>query len=234
MTEGHERVINIVCEELKARKDVMGIILFGSLATGDFHKYSDVDLYVVVNQKTDKVSCFVKEGITVQIQWRGLIDFKEKIMKQTRNKPVSLTGKILYDPSGIIEKHLKKSAEFLENKGPKPMSEEEKLMVQISLSGDIKTVKGLLEKGNQAGAVLLMNDLLLQALDVFYDHRGWWNPGKKRVIGDLKKRDYTLGCTAEKVILSNSLDERLKSLIKVRNIVLEILGGSKEEYEIGF
>ena len=49
-----EYVYNFV-EKIKRFDGVLGVALFGSVARGTYHKYSDIDLFIVVTEKTPRI-----------------------------------------------------------------------------------------------------------------------------------------------------------------------------------
>ena len=227
-------IIEQVVMELKKNPAIKGIILFGSLAQGKPHSYSDIDLYVIGEKQKDRVTCQMIEGVPVQIQYRSVEDFKVKILKKTRSKPLCLTGKILYDPTGLVDENFKLAREYALRDGPLKMSEEEIKMGQISLSQDVKSVRGLNEQGNFSGAVILMQELLIQALDLYYDYNSWWRPQNKQLIEDLKERDPEMGKTAEGVLIGKKIEDKMENLTEIREQILGILGGEIGEYELEF
>ena len=52
-----------VSGELSSNPEVLGVILFGSVVTGTFSEQSDIDLFVVVSEKTTTVFEFVEETV---------------------------------------------------------------------------------------------------------------------------------------------------------------------------
>ena len=229
-----KHIIDKVVSEYKTNPDIQGIILFGSLAEGNPHFYSDIDLYVIGQREKDRATCRIVDGVPVQAQYRSVEDFQEKIQKQTRSKPLCLTGVILYDPTGLVKENFELAREKALTEGPKKMAREEIKMGQIALTQEINSIKGLEEKGNNSGAVILMQELLIQALDIYYDFHSWWRPENKHLVEDLKKRDSRMGNSAERVLIGSSLENRRKNLTVIRDKVLELLGGEISEYELEF
>ncbi|MBU5439210.1 nucleotidyltransferase domain-containing protein [Tissierella sp. MSJ-40] len=231
MKEIYENALEKVCEELKSDKSIAGIILYGSLAKGNNHKYSDIDLYVVKEDEKDKTTFFFEDTVPIQISWRSVESFKSKFNKRTRGVPMGLVGKILYDPSGLIGEYMEKSR-LKADEGPAALSEQEKLIIRSILSQDLKTVEGLIENGKLAGAVTLITEILFEALSGYYDVRKWYMPTNKHLIEDLKLREKEIGELAEQVMLCPSVSEKLDKLSKIKDIVLNEMGGEVKEYEI--
>ena len=69
MDEFIKEVVDKICDELKKDDNIVGIILYGFLAKGNYHRYSDIDLYVVKSDVKDKTTVFFEDDIPVQIIW---------------------------------------------------------------------------------------------------------------------------------------------------------------------
>lgn len=231
MDEFIKKVVDKVCNKLKKDDNIVGIILYGSIAKGNYHRYSDIDFYVVKSNVKNKTTVFFEDDIPVQIIWRSIESFKTKIIKRTRGIPIGLVGEILYDPSGLISKYMKK-LKLQAAEGPIELSEQEKLIIRVILSQDLKTVEGLVENDEIAGATILANEILLQALSGYYDLKKWWFPSNKHIISDLKFREKQIGELAEQIILCSNINEKIEKLSKLTDIVLSEMGGAIEEYEI--
>ncbi|WP_222927182.1 nucleotidyltransferase domain-containing protein [Thermosediminibacter litoriperuensis] len=94
-----ERMVKVLAEEYQAEK----VILFGSLAEGDIHDWSDIDLIVVKEtskpfyERLEEVVEIVKPNVGTDIivytpkeleEMRGRLFFEEEILKK---------GKIIYE-----------------------------------------------------------------------------------------------------------------------------------------
>jgi len=99
-----ERELNKIVSTLIKKYDPLKIILFGSLAKGDIHEYSDIDLVVIKNttknfyDRLEETVDILKENVDIDIivytpeEAKELEEndmfFKEEIVKR---------GKVLYD-----------------------------------------------------------------------------------------------------------------------------------------
>lgn len=232
MREPFASMVQAVCAELKSVPGLTGIILFGSLARDGGHRYSDINLYCIGEGQKERLECFERQGIPVQVLWRSPEDFQTKLKKRTRSRPLALTGRVLYDAQDMIQKKIDAAGKKAKEQGPRPLSSEEKTMIQLALTQDIKGIDGLLEQSNEAGALVLTQDLLVQALDILYDGHRWWKPATKYLIQDCKEKDPRLGEEAEGVLLASSWQERLEYLYCIRERALRFLGGEKREYTL--
>lgn len=231
MVDKHLKVLDKVCEELKRKKGVLGILLFGSLAKGHHHSYSDIDLFVIGEDEVHRTEWYYHDGIPVQIIWRSPELFKEKIMIKTRTYPISKSCKILYDKLGLITESVEKSKKAVGEK-PVRLSEQELKMKHAELSMTFSTIKGLIDSGELASAVLLMNDLVYIGIELYYDLNHHYMVSKKHIIPDFKKHHSELGCLCESIVLEADIHKKLQELDVFRTRILELLGGSLDSYEL--
>ncbi|OIP78060.1 MAG: hypothetical protein CO002_01740 [Candidatus Portnoybacteria bacterium CG_4_8_14_3_um_filter_44_10] len=109
-----EKFVQKICEDVakqyKPDKNVLGILLFGSAARDKFDKYSDVDIYILLN-KRGKFSRnnFIKNGIRVDIILNTTGE-AENYLKADKNNLRRITshmlahGKVLFKRGGWLEK----------------------------------------------------------------------------------------------------------------------------------
>lgn len=154
------------------------------------------------------------------------------MQKVNREHPICKHGKILYDPTGLINEYFAKINSKI--KVPKPLSNNEKLLLQATLSQDLDIIEGLLEKGKVAEAIILMNDLTLEAINAYYDIYKLWMPSKKPIITDFKHHNLEFGEIAEQVILESCPSKKFPYLKRLRDKILDLVGGELREYEIYF
>lgn len=206
-------------DQLKEHKDIVGIFIFGSYALETNHSFSDVDLYVVYDKDSniEKIDYIKKYGLYFQHQWRTKEEFKNKIVKITRNKPLGEYAKIMYDPSGVIEEYLIKSKENTKL-GPKKMMEDERKLFINSIECELYSAQGMI-KSDEIGCFILLNEIILNILNLYYDKNGWWLKSEKHLIKDLKYRNNEVGVLAEKSLLIQNPLEKLKLVNKLFQIV---------------
>ena len=51
----YQKAFNSIVERLKASDEVLAVMVFGSMVTGDLWEESDIDLFVVINNKMDNI-----------------------------------------------------------------------------------------------------------------------------------------------------------------------------------
>jgi len=110
LREKHLSIAKLLARKLQASKHVIGVAVFGSTATGDVHRFSDVDLLVLVEgEGIFKWKRKTLRSVTVNIATRSH-DVLEKMSKDHPDTIFALQNAlILYDPIGILHL-LKKKA----------------------------------------------------------------------------------------------------------------------------
>jgi predicted nucleotidyltransferase len=90
-----QEICNDVVEQYKKNQNVLGIMLFGSVAKNKFDQYSDVDIYILLNKK-DKFSRinFVKNGIRVDVILSTVKESRE-YLKKDKNALKRITSQML-------------------------------------------------------------------------------------------------------------------------------------------
>lgn len=105
-----QKIIKSVAEEYKQDKNVLGIMLFGSVTRNKFDEYSDVDIYILLKDKYRfSRRNFEKDGIRVDIIFDTIKEvgdyLKEDKNNVRRNTSHMLAhGKILFQRTKDLEK----------------------------------------------------------------------------------------------------------------------------------
>jgi len=99
----HLSIAKQVTRKLQANNDVIGVAVFGSTASGDVHRFSDVDLLVLVKGAgIFKWKRRTTRNVTVNIATRS----RDVLEKMSRDHPDTIfalqNALILYDPKGIV------------------------------------------------------------------------------------------------------------------------------------
>ena len=105
-----QKVCNELVEQHKQDKNVLGILLFGSAARNKFDKYSDIDIYVLLDKKGKfSRSNFIKNGVRVDIIFNTTKEAKN-YLKEDRSSLRRITshmlahGKIIFRRKKGLEK----------------------------------------------------------------------------------------------------------------------------------
>ena len=109
-----EKVIQKICNDIvnqyKQGKNVLGVMLFGSVARNKFDQYSDVDIYILLNKKARfSRDNFMKDGIRVDIIFNTAKE-ASAYLKEDKNNVRRITshmltyGKILFQRGDTLKK----------------------------------------------------------------------------------------------------------------------------------
>lgn len=221
--------INKAVDRLSKRKNLTGLILFGSIAKGQSHAYSDIDIYAVGDNEKDRTERFLIDDIPVQVQWRSLQDFREKLIYPKRVLPVLAEGIIIYDPKGYLKQFIP-MAKAIYEKGPEPLNVRERTLLRGKLSDGLYEVEGLLICESGICSLFLMDEVLYEALIGYYELNCWWKVSRKKMIKDIKSKEEELYRDIEEYFLENDLNIKMIKLRKIVNKVLSAAGGELKEY----
>jgi predicted nucleotidyltransferase len=119
---GWEEAVNLFLTEWKKKKEVMGALVCGSYVTGSPSEHSDIDLHIVLSNKTKwrergnkfvngfLIEYFANPPKQIKKYFDG--DYKDN----SYQAPIMfITGKILFDKEGEVAK-LKRIAQGIKNK----------------------------------------------------------------------------------------------------------------------
>lgn len=108
MNENIEKIYTDITDEYKKDRNVLGVALFGSVARGLNDQYSDIDIYVVMKNKSDiSRKSYVVDGVRVEV----LIDSFVEIMQYLETEQYSLHrnvsqmfafANVIYEGSNIL------------------------------------------------------------------------------------------------------------------------------------
>ncbi len=220
-TERHRKAFDKVLWELTQKRDVKGIWIIGSLASGNSRESSDIDLYVISEKIPGDGEILLIDGIEVQIQWRT----PKHLKKILDSKQVSATmlryNKIVYDPYEI----LKDAGENLKEKfsGPYPLDDSEITAIRIFLSSIQKELKEIEEDPYYFNYIYY--DRIHRLISCFYELNRLWKPVPKYIINNLKdidKKFYELVCKAYEVI---EIEEKTELITQISGKCLNLTDG---------
>lgn len=90
-----QKICSEVVEQYKPDKNVLSILLFGSVARNKFDQYSDVDIYILLNKKGKfSRSNFIKNGVRVDIILNTIKE-AEGYLKEDKNDLRRITSHML-------------------------------------------------------------------------------------------------------------------------------------------
>ena len=132
--------------ELRADKDISGILVTGSLARATETEYSDLDIIVISNK--DEVVEEVIDGVPVETHYNRAEQVKKWFVADPPSCYLYTYGKIIFDQEGVVENLVNVARERLANYDVTDLRKaylnhklnalKEKLVASLNLNDDLK------------------------------------------------------------------------------------------------
>ncbi len=92
----------LAAKVVRAREDVVAVVLFGSVARGDDAPHSDVELFVAVRRGEWSTQRFVLGGVLFDVYWSSAVGLRRHMLEAhgDATRHGFLDGVPLYDPHG--------------------------------------------------------------------------------------------------------------------------------------
>lgn len=232
MRDKFKKVLNQVISEYESNENIIGLLLFGSLAKGTEHSRSDIDLMAITKESEDKTTNKLYGDIAVQTIWRSKEDFRLKTSKRTRFTPASKSYKILIDKESWIEEFLKSDNVKNTWKEPLLLTERENLLKSTDFASSLDTIKGLNEHGKCIETEMFIYDYIYLALELLYDNQKWFLKSKKYIIEDLKGKSPEVWGLVREIYYSESVDKKVDNFEKFYYRINKMIGQVPEEFTI--
>lgn len=232
MRDKFKKVLNQVISEYESNENILGLLLFGSLAKGTEHSRSDIDLIAISEETEDKTTNKLYGDIAVQTIWRSKEDFRVKTSKRTRFTPASKSYKVLIDKESWIREFLK--SDIVQNtwKEPLPLTEREKLLMSTDFASSLDAIKGFDEQGKHIEIEMFINDYIYLGLELLYNNRKWFIKPKKYILEDLKVKSPEVWGLVREIYYSKSVDNRLDNFEKFYFRIIKSIDHVRREYTI--
>lgn len=231
-----EKILDQICNELLEGKHISnlqieGLILTGSFVHGKVHKYSDIDLFVVVGDELGYIRHIVlhKEMFLIQLRVCSYTKFRKECLVYDRKRPAFFACKVLYDKNGICGNAIEQSKEYL-NLGPKKLGMIEKTKLASTIKNEINTVKGLILSDNILAANLLINELVSMNVEYYNNSMGYWMTNNNYLFTELKEHNLDIYLLVSNIISNNDIEVKFSDLIKLCKTVIENFDEITGEY----
>lgn len=172
-------------EELKARENVLGVILFGSWARGNNRPESDVDLVVIQTEGYSRAVEKHGEQLfeIIYVTEKDALDF----WKNNLDDAFSLweVAKIIYDKDGTavrIESEIKHVFEL----GKKPIDFSRLNQLNFEANDYLQYVEGIAES-DPTTANLILSDRIFGLTKLFFDLKQMWTPAPKQRVAKIRE-----------------------------------------------
>ena len=213
-------VIEKFIGKLKEDQNTLGIIIFGSRTSGNFHEDSDVDLIVIQ-----------KEGFKRTVEYSDFLVFEityttpEKAVDYWQNNPDDCywlwkSGKVVFDRDGTV-KRLEEEAQNIINKGKKPLEDTQIKHLHFDAIDQIKAAKKLAEK-DISTANLILTQKVFKLVELFFNLRQEWTPPPKQIIAGVEKNSEELSNLLKQFYRpKQEFNNKLELAEKITRIIFE-------------
>ncbi len=206
--------------ELKARPNVVGVIMFGSWARGNNRPDSDVDLVVILTEGYRRTVEYKNQQAfeIIYTTAKAALEFWQS--KKDDCAGLWSVAKIVYDKDGTIQQ-LKKKAEEIIKEGKKPIDEYQKGQFKFSAEDEIRAVE-VMAKKDIATANLVLSYMMNNLTALFFDLRQLWTPAPKQRLVKVKEIKPELGTLFEGFYMNTiSLEDKLAIARKIVPLVFK-------------
>lgn len=225
--ENVNMLIKEVCNDLLAGKKIEGfsveaIILTGSYVHRQIHEQSDIDIFVVVQDKMEYIRhiSYYKEQKLIQLRICPYNTFAENCLRYERKRPAAYACKVLYDITGQCTKAIGESRQFLDQ-GPKIMEPQLQEKLKNTIKNEMSTLEGLISAKNYLSAFLLINDLICMNIDYYNNKNGYWMTNNNYLFSELKNHNEGVYSLVKSIILDSDIDMKVRKLKELCNLVIE-------------
>ena len=172
-------------EDLKQRRDVLGVIMFGSQARGNYRPDSDVDLVVILTEGYRRAVEY-RDGQAFEIIYttaRGALAYWKSHVDDAAG--LWEVASVLFDKDGTIAQ-LKSKIQKVLDEGKKPIDEYQLEQFRFDADDILKYVEHIIE-ADPTSANLILTNKVFTLTGLFFDLRQLWIPAPKQRIEKIKE-----------------------------------------------
>ncbi|MFA6533584.1 MAG: nucleotidyltransferase domain-containing protein [Patescibacteria group bacterium] len=228
-----KKFIQKICSDLvkqyKPDKNILGILLFGSVVRNKFDQYSDIDIYILLKKKTDYSRLnFVKNNMRIDI----ILDTVGEASSFLKNDKYNIkrntshmlaNSKILYQAGNDLNKIIAKAKNNLRLRTK--YNNDEILMHKYSIDDFWGEVQRDFKNHNLVAFELDSHLLMKNIIELFLKIKGDFLRQPNEVADIIGKRDKKLGYYIEKFYKARDLKNKLIILPKIINHIYELSNG---------
>lgn len=197
--------------ELRARPEVLGVILFGSQARGNNRPDSDVDLIVILNEGYQR-AVEERDGQIFEVIYTTDESALE-YWQSNKDDAAELwaVAKILFDRDDTVEK-LRISSEKILQVGKSPLSDRQREQLLFDAADQLRYVK-FINATDPVTANLMLSQKVFILTEQFFDLRKMWTPAPKQRLAVIKEISPELDNLLEQFYAANKSFEKKLSVV---------------------
>jgi predicted nucleotidyltransferase len=234
----HLKNINLesIITKYSQNSDVLGILLFGSVAKGNMDELSDIDIYVITSRAPSKSrEQFIHDGRVVDVLFDSVKEIKllikEEVNSVHRNVSSMIgSSRILYsnsnDPQNLIDLAYRSLATKT------TYSDDELIMHRYSIDDYLSNAKRECKNRNQTGFYFSCFYIIQNSMDLLLKINGdyYRKPSESQSIINSIDADFI--SLLNDFYEASSLDKKLGAISLVAQHVLQKTGGLPLEWQI--
>jgi predicted nucleotidyltransferase len=227
----YKRAVQKFIENVKNDREIIGILITGSYVNSGIDKNSDVDIHLILNEKTDyreRGNLWIDD---VEIEYfknppRQIRSYFEKEKESPHTADMFVNSIVEYKISDVIDDLIEEAKLIIESQ-PKKLSDTEKELSKYHLDDLQKDLDDCLVKKDRTGFHFVKNKIIDECIFIvcrFYQIR---RTKEKRLFARIEHIDSEFAKLIEEVLEEDILQtDKMNSLIKYTE---NLLGGKREK-----
>lgn len=224
MDRRYYRAAEKFAQKYRKRKDVIGILIVGSILMRKPDKNSDVDVQIILDKSETRTRGNTEvDGIEIEYFINPVEQIRSYLKKeQSRHTAHMLTHSlVLYQRGNVLDKLIAEARIAFRKKLP-PLSGVKKKLAVYALDDLQKDLEDVQVKKDEASVRLLCGKLLDKCVDVYFAVKRLPREKDKRLLETLRNIDSVFAKLVE-----NATSHRYGDVIKLVAYTEKLLGGKR-------
>ncbi len=212
-----EPEVEAFINELKEQKGVLGIAVYGSQVRGNTRPDSDIDLYILVDNGVWR-DVETRSNKTFELVYSSKAE-TEKHASAHLDDYLNLMSlaKIVYDENGQLGKMQEEAMRKIEA-GKKPLDTKAAKHSRFNIEDTLRAVRAI---EDEASAELVIQKLVLELSEVFFDLIGQWTPAPKQRLDKVRELSVQVGAAFDDFYTAKTLESRTTAADKISALVFQ-------------
>lgn len=229
-----EKIFFKKINSIKATVDVIEIILIGKASKLPFERWQelkDIDLFVIKEDGEYEREVYPTDGVEFDISYMTKTHMKKfNLHKRVKLLNMFINGKKLINEDSEINKiidDMKRTVEF----GPDKIDDIEKKQLSFSIWQSLEDIFS--RNDDTLNQNFLIYKLLNEMIDTILSVNNIWIPVDKKKLSKLKTVDKKAFSIAEKIIVSNDINQKIELSTQMADLVSNHTGYPIEGWQKG-